>query len=80
MEWERKSPLSLSEVEVMLVREVDFITVGTGRECRDNIEPEPELGRSEDDPSLSLQILREMLNREMVIRHSAITLSLTTES
>ena len=63
----------------MLVREVDFITVGTGRECRDNMEPEPELRRSEDDPSLSLQILREMLNRR-VIHHSAITLSLTTES
>ena len=44
----------------MFVREVDFITVGTGREARDNMDPEPELGRSEDDPSLSLETWREL--------------------
>ena len=40
----------------MLVSELDFITVGTGKDCRDNMEPDPELGRSEDDPWLSLKI------------------------
>ena len=56
MECERKSPLS--EPLVMLVRDVDFITVGTGRDWRENIEPEPELARSEEDPSLNLRTVR----------------------